>query len=150
MTNPNDFAGSSASWYNSRFMRACRREPVDTTPVWLMRQAGRYMKEYRELRARVPFLELCKSPDLVAEVTVSAAERLGVDAAILFADLLLIVEPLGFHLEYSKGDGPQVSPPIRAVSDVSRLWEVDPGALEYVFEGIRRTRAALKSDLPLL
>ena len=131
-------------------MRACRLEPVDTTPVWLMRQAGRYMKEYRDLRARVPFLELCKRPDLVAEVTVSAAERLGVDAAILFADLLLIVEPLGFNLEYSKGDGPVVSPPIRTSADVGRLREVQPGALEYVFEGIRRTRAALKGDLPLL
>lgn len=150
MTNPNEFAGSSAPWYNSRFMRACRREPVDTTPVWLMRQAGRYMKEYRELRARVPFLELCKSPDLVAEVTVGAAERLGVDAAILFADLLLIVEPLGFHLEYSKGDGPQVSPAIRCANDVKSLREVEPGTLEYVFEGIRRTRSALESDLPLL
>jgi uroporphyrinogen decarboxylase len=141
---------SLAPWHNSRFMRACRREPVDTTPVWLMRQAGRYMKEYRELRARVPFLELCKSPDLVAEVTVGAAERLGVDAAILFADLLLIVEPLGFHLEYSKGDGPQVSPAIRCASDVDKMREVEPGALDYVFEGIRRTRAALRSDLPLL
>jgi uroporphyrinogen decarboxylase len=140
----------AAPWHNSRFMRACRREPVDTTPVWLMRQAGRYMKEYRELRARVPFLELCKSPDLVAEVTVGAAERLGVDAAILFADLLLIVEPLGLHLEYSKGDGPQVSPAIQSAADIDKLREVEAGALEYVFEGVRRTRAALKSDLPLL
>jgi uroporphyrinogen decarboxylase len=137
-------------WHQSRFLKACRLEPVDATPVWLMRQAGRYMKEYRELRARVPFLELCKSPDLVAEVTVGAAERLGVDAAILFADLLLIVEPLGFDLEYSKGDGPQVTPAIRSAADVNRLREAEPGALEYVFEGIRRTRAALRSDLPLL
>lgn len=137
-------------WYHSRFLKACRREPVDATPVWLMRQAGRYMKEYRELRARVPFLELCKSPDLVAEVTAGAAERLGVDAAILFADLLLIVEPLGFDLEYSKGDGPQVSPPIRVAADIGRLREVEAGALDYVFEAIRRTRAALRCDLPLL
>lgn len=131
-------------------MKACRREPVDATPVWLMRQAGRYMKEYRELRARVPFLELCKSPDLVAEVTVGAAEKLGVDAAILFADLLLIVEPLGFELEYEKGEGPQVRPAIRAAADVDRLREVEPGALDYVFEGIRRTRSALKAELPLV
>ncbi|HUI42822.1 MAG TPA: uroporphyrinogen decarboxylase [Terriglobia bacterium] len=131
-------------------MKACRREPVDATPVWLMRQAGRYMKEYRELRARVPFLDLCKSPDLVAEVTVSAAEKLGVDAAILFADLLLIVEPLGFELEYERGEGPQVRPPIRAASDVDRLREVEPGALGYVFEAIRRTRAALRPALPLI
>src|SRR5579859_1980750 len=118
-----------APWVQSRFMKACRREPVDITPVWLMRQAGRYMKEYRDLRARVPFLELCKSPDLVAQVTVTAAERLGVDAAILFADLLLIVEPLGFDLQYTKGDGPQVSPAIRSAADVKRLKTVEPGAL---------------------
>jgi uroporphyrinogen decarboxylase len=138
------------AWQDSRFLKACRREPVDATPVWLMRQAGRYMKEYRELRARVPFLDLCKNPDLVAEITVSAAERLGVDAAILFADLLLIVEPLGFNLEYEKNEGPRVSPPIRSAADVDRLQEVEPGALEYVFEGVRRTRAALDARLPLI
>lgn len=136
--------------HRSRFMKACRLEPVDVTPVWLMRQAGRYMKSYRELRARVPFLELCKSPDLVAEITVSAAEKLGVDAAILFADLLLIVEPLGFELEYEKGEGPQVRPAIRSAADVDRIREVEPGALGYVFDGIRRTRAALKPTFPLL
>jgi uroporphyrinogen decarboxylase len=135
---------------HSRFMKACRREPVDTTPVWLMRQAGRYMKEYRELRARVPFLDLCKSPDLVAEITVSAAEKLGVDAAILFADLLLIVEPLGFELEYEKGEGPQVRPAIRSAADIDRLRDAEPGSLDYVLEGVRRTRAALKPELPLL
>ena len=115
-----------------------------------MRQAGRYMKDYRDLRARVPFLELCKNPDLVAEITVSAALRLGVDAAILFADLLLIVEPLGFKLEYEKNEGPRVWPAIRDAGDVDRLREVEPGALAYVFEGIRRTRAALDARLPLL
>src|SRR4051812_3503508 len=85
---------------NSPFMRACRREPVPYTPVWLMRQAGRYMREYREVRDRVSFLELCKTPDLAAEVTVTAAERLGVDAAIIFADILLIIEPMGIDLEF--------------------------------------------------
>jgi len=139
-----------ARWQSSRFMKACRREQVDATPVWLMRQAGRYMKEYRDLRARVPFLELCKAPDLVAEVTVTAAERLGVDAAILFADLLLIVEPLGFEVEYEKGEGPRVSPRVRSAADVERLREVEPGALDYVFEGIRRSRASLASNLPLI
>jgi len=139
-----------AAWHESRFMKACRREPVDMTPVWLMRQAGRYMKEYRELRERVPFLELCKTPDLVTEITVSAAEKLGVDAAILFADLLLIVEPLGFQLEYEKGEGPQVRPAIRSAADIDRMREVEPEALGYVFDGIRRTRAALKPALPLL
>ena len=146
-------AGTNAPaepWHHSRFMKAYRREPVDATPVWLMRQAGRYMNEYRELRARVPFLELCKSPDLVAHITVSAAERLGVDAAILFADLLLIVESLGFQLEYEKNEGPRVWPAIRSAQDVDRLREAEAGALNYVCEGIRRTRAALDSHLPLL
>src|SRR5713101_82755 len=103
---------------NSPFMRACRREAVPFTPVWLMRQAGRYMREYRELRERVPFLDLCKSPDLVSEVTVTAAERIGADAAILFADILLVVEPMGLSLEYSRGEGPVISPPIRTSADV--------------------------------
>ena len=114
------------AWEDSRFMKACRFEAVDATPVWLMRQAGRYMKEYRDLRARVPFLELCKNPALVSEVTVTAAEKLGVDAAIIFADLLLIVEPLGLHLEYDKGEGPVISPGLRDAADIDRLHEVDP------------------------
>ncbi|HEX5410519.1 MAG TPA: uroporphyrinogen decarboxylase [Terriglobia bacterium] len=136
---------------NSRFMKACRREPVDTTPVWLMRQAGRFMKEYRELRERVPFLELCKSPDLVSEVTVSAARKLGVDAAIIFADLLLIIEPLGLELEYGKGDGPMIRPAVRESGDFDRLRTVNPEeSLGYLYEAIRRTRAALPHDLPLI
>lgn len=136
---------------NSRFMRACRREPVDATPVWLMRQAGRFMKEYRELRSRVPFLELCKNPDLVAEVTVGAARKLGVDAAIIFADLLLIIEPLGFELEYGKGEGPLIRPAVRESGDVDRLRPVEPeNSLGYLYDAIRRTRAALPHNLPLI
>jgi uroporphyrinogen decarboxylase len=143
---------SNASlWNQSRFMKACRREPVDATPIWLMRQAGRYMKEYRELRARVPFLELCKNPDLVSEVTVTAAEKIGADAAIIFADLLLIVEPLGFGLTYDKGEGPVVSPALRESSDVARLREVNlTESLGYFFDAIRQTRADLDSHLPLI
>jgi uroporphyrinogen decarboxylase len=140
-----------AAWHDSPFMKACRQEPADVTPVWLMRQAGRYMKEYRELRARVPFLELCKNPDLVAEVTVTAAERIGADAAIIFADLLLIVEPLGFGLEYDRGEGPVVAPPLRDAAAVDRLREVEPcDSLEYLYEAIRRARAALNPKIPLL
>ena len=97
----------------SPFLKACRREPTDVTPVWLMRQAGRYMPEYRAVRAKVSFLELCKNPELATEVTVTAAERLGVDAAILFADILLILEPLGFDLEFAKGEGPVIHNPVR-------------------------------------
>ncbi len=139
------------AWEDSRFLRACRFEAVDATPVWLMRQAGRYMKEYRDLRARVPFLELCKNPALVSEVTVTAAEKLGVDAAIIFADLLLIVEPLGLHLEYDKGEGPVISPGVRAAADIDRLQDVEPEkSLAYFYDAIRRTRADLDARLPLI
>jgi uroporphyrinogen decarboxylase len=137
-------------WHHSAFMRACRREPTPYTPIWLMRQAGRYMKEYRDIRARVPFLDLCKSPELVAEVTVTAAERIGADAAILFADILLVVEPLGLHLEYTQGEGPVIDPPVRSAADLGRLRELDPEELEYVYEGVRATRAALAPATPLI
>src|SRR5688572_31995366 len=106
-------------------MRACRRESVPFTPIWLMRQAGRYMPEYREVRSRLTFLELCKTPSLAAEVTVTAAERLGVDAAIIFADILLIIEPMGLDLEFSKGEGPIIHNPVRTVLDLKRLREIE-------------------------
>jgi uroporphyrinogen decarboxylase len=137
--------------HDSPFMRACRREPVPYTPIWLMRQAGRYMREYRDVRRRVDFLELCKTPSLAAEVTVTAAERLGVDAAIIFADILLILEPMGLNLEFNKGDGPVIHNPVRSGSAVEALREVeDVGALEFVFEAIKQTRGALRRDLPLI
>ena len=141
----------AAPWDDSRFMRACRKEPVDATPIWLMRQAGRYMKEYRELRAKVPFLELCKNPGLVSEVTVTAAKKLGVDAAIIFADLLLIVEPLGLRLAYGQGEGPIIKPALRLPGDVDQLREVDPQqSLAYLYDAIRQTRADLDPKLPLI
>jgi uroporphyrinogen decarboxylase len=137
--------------WNSPFMRACRREPVPFTPIWLMRQAGRYMQEYRDVRARVGFLELCKTPALAAEVTVTAAERLGVDAAIIFADILLPLEPMGLQLEFTKGDGPVIHNPVRSANDVERLIEIEEvDALEFVLEAIRQTRSALRDDLPLI
>ncbi len=136
---------------NSPFMRACRRQSVPYTPIWLMRQAGRYMREYREVRARTSFLELCKTPELAAEVTVYAAERLGVDAAIIFADILLIIEPMGLDLEFAKGEGPVIHNPVREGRDVDRLREVETvEALDYVFEAIRVTRRALKPTMPLI
>ena len=132
-------------------MRACRRESVPYTPIWLMRQAGRYMSEYREVRARTSFLELCKTPSLAAEVTVTAVERLNVDAAIIFADILLILEPLGIELEFAAGEGPVIHNPVRVSSDVNRLREFeDANALDYVYEAIRQTRRALKPDIPLI
>lgn len=135
---------------DSLFLRACRREPTERTPVWLMRQAGRYMKEYRDLRERVGFLDLCKNSDLAAEITVSAVQRLGVDAAILFADLLLIVEPMGFELEYAKGEGPIIHNPSRTAGEVARVRIADPAALEYVYESVRKVRRSLPGEIPLI
>jgi uroporphyrinogen decarboxylase len=137
--------------HDSLFLKACRREATHTTPVWLMRQAGRYLPEYRELRAKVPFLDLCKRPDLATEVTVSAAERLQVDAAILFADILLLLEPLGFSLEFSKGEGPVIHNPVHEPSDVDRvrrLESIEP--LDFVFQAVQLIRAALPPHLPLI
>jgi uroporphyrinogen decarboxylase len=132
-------------------MRACRREPVPYTPIWLMRQAGRYMPEYRAVRAKTDFLQLCKTPSLAAEVTVTAAERLGVDAAIIFADILLILEPMGVELEFAHGEGPVIHNPVRTAADVDRLRQLeDVDALDFVNEAIRQTRRALKPDIPLI
>lgn len=109
------------------------------------------MQEYREVRARTNFLELCKTPSLAAEVSVTAAERLGVDAAIIFADILLIVEPMGLGLRFEKGDGPSIDGMIRTHADVKRLREVEPEeSLSYVFDAIRKTRAGLRPDVPLI
>src|SRR4051794_40356708 len=135
----------------SPFLKACRREPTDVTPVWFMRQAGRYMPEYRAVRARVSFLDLCKDPALATEVTVTAAERLGVDAAILFADILLILEPLGFDLEFAKGEGPVIHNPVRSSADVDRVRPLtDVAPLDYVLRAVRSIRAALRPETPLI
>src|SRR5262250_3070928 len=126
------------------FLRACARQPTAFTPVWLMRQAGRYMPEYRALRARHGFLELCKNPAAAAEVTLQPVERLGVDAAILFADILLVLEPLGVGLEFARGDGPRIHRPVRSAEDVRRLPSVAVGdAVPFVFETVARARKAL-------
>ncbi|WP_435009635.1 uroporphyrinogen decarboxylase [Tundrisphaera lichenicola] len=137
--------------HQSPFLKACRREPTDVTPVWLMRQAGRYMPEYREVRSKVSFLELCKDPGLATEVTVTAAERLGVDAAILFADILLILEPLGFDLEFAKGEGPVIHNPVRQAADVDRVRRMpDAAPLGYVMEAVSAIRSALRPSTPLI
>jgi uroporphyrinogen decarboxylase len=136
---------------NHPFLAACRREKTPYTPVWLMRQAGRYMEEYRKLRAHYGFLELCKRPDLAAEITVTPVERLGVDAAILFADILLLLEPMGVGLEYSKGDGPVIHRPVRTAVDIDRLYDVEPEKnLSFVFEAVKQCRAALGGKVPLI
>ncbi len=136
---------------NSIFMRACRKESVERTPIWLMRQAGRYMKEYMEVRNKVTFLELCKSPELVTEVTVTAQQKLNVDAAIIFADILLIIEPLGLELRFDTGHGPVIEGALESEKDISQLLEVNPEeSLSYVFDAIKMTRSALPADIPLL
>jgi uroporphyrinogen decarboxylase len=140
-------------WYDGPFMKACRREPTDVTPVWLMRQAGRYMAEYRAIRDKVSFLELCKNPALCSEVMCDAVRKLGVDAAIIFSDLLPILEPMGFDLEFAKGEGPVIHNPLREAADVDRVKELDEneiGALDFVFETVRQTRCDLPDELPLI
>jgi len=133
------------------FLDACRRRPTGFTPVWLMRQAGRYLPEYRALRSRFGFLELCKNPEAAAEVTLLPVERLAVDAAILFADILLVAEPMGVGLEFARGEGPTIHRPVRSAADVGRLAEPDPiETLSFVFETVRRVRAALADRIPLI
>src|SRR5437879_286072 len=114
------------------FLQACRRKPTEYTPIWLMRQAGRYLPEYRAIRERLSLLDLCKTPDAAAEVTVLPVDRLKVDAAIIFADILLVAEPLGVGLAFTKGEGPVIQAPLRAPADVERLPEVNPiGAVPF-------------------
>ena len=137
--------------HNSRFMKAARCEPTDTTPVWIMRQAGRYLPEYMAVRSKVTFLELCKRPDLAAEVTLTAQRVLGVDAAILFADLLPILEPMGLQLEYQQDEGPVIHNPVRDAAAISRLRPLeDMSRLNFVLETVRLVRGDLPADIPLL
>ena len=132
-------------------MKAARREPAGSVPIWLMRQAGRYMPEYQAVRRKTTFLELCKTPALCAEVMLVAVERLGVDAAIIFADLLPILEPMGLELEFTPGEGPVIHNPVRGPEDVDRLRELESvEPLDFVMETVRLTRAGLPETLPLL
>jgi len=136
---------------NDRFLKACRREEVDCTPVWLMRQAGRYMPEYMEIRRKYDFLTMCKTPDLAAEVTLQPVNRLGVDAAILFADILLPLEGMGIELAFAKNEGPVISNPVRTKDDVQkiRILEAEE-ATPYVLDAIRLIRKELEGRVPLI
>ena len=140
-----------ASYNDSPFMKACRGEPTDFTPIWLMRQAGRYMPEYRAIREKKSFLDLCKDPDLCSEIMITAVKRLGVDAAIIFSDLLPILEPMGLDLEYGSGEGPMIHNPVRQASDVDRVFELESlDTLHFVTETVRQTRRDLSTSIPLI
>ena len=124
-----------------RFLKACRGQPVDRTPVWFMRQAGRYMKAYRDLKEKYTFLEMCKNPELATEVTLQPLDVLGVDAAIIFADILLPLEPMGTGLEFSAVDGPVIPRPVKELKDIEKLCPVDVEAdLGFVMDAIRMVR----------
>src|ERR687889_53277 len=135
----------------SRFLKACRRLPVDATPVWFMRQAGRYMSEYRTLRERHSLLEICRTPDLATEVTLQPVRRIDVDAAILFSDLLLPLEPMGLPFDFIKGEGPQIERPISDQADIDRLRVFEPrDALAHVLQAIRQIKIELGGRVPLI
>jgi uroporphyrinogen decarboxylase len=135
---------------NSRFLDACRRRPTDVRPVWFMRQAGRYMKQYREIRAKHSILEICKRPDLAAQVTLQPVEMLDVDAAIIFADLLLPVEPMGLKLSFVAGEGPLIENPVRTSHDVDSLSISNTDELGYVGESIQMVSRALAGKTPVI
>ena len=133
------------------FLRACKREPTEYTPVWLMRQAGRFLSEYRALRRQYPFLTLCKTPELATQVTLLPIEKLDVDAAIIFADILLPLEPMGIDLEFTKGEGPVIHNPPRSRAEVEQLRGIEAEKdLRFVMEAIKQVCRELKGDIPLI
>ncbi len=138
--------------HNDRLLRALRRQPVDCTPVWLMRQAGRYLPEYRAARARAGhFMALCQTPELACEVTLQPLERFPLDAAILFSDILTIPDAMGLGLSFSEGEGPQFARPLRSAADIARLGVPDPELeLRYVMDAVRLIRRELAGRVPLI
>jgi uroporphyrinogen decarboxylase len=134
----------------SRFVQACRSQPVDRTPVWFMRQAGRYMPEYRALRKQYSLIEICKKPAVAAEVTITAAEALGVDAAIIFADLLLPLEVMGLSFHFAAGEGPVIDRPVREKEDIGRLRTDRTSELEYISQAVRLVAKHFGKRLPVI
>ena len=133
------------------FLRACRREPTPYTPIWLMRQAGRYMKEYRALRKKYSFLEMCKNPELAAKVTLQPVEKFKLDAAIIFSDILIPLEPMGVEFEFAKGEGPVFHHPLRERKDVERLKLIEPEEeVPFLMKAIRIVRKELEGKVPLI
>jgi len=136
---------------HSRFLAACRRQPVDATPVWFMRQAGRYMPEYRAIRERYGFLEMVKTPELAAEITMQPIRAFSVDAAIIFADILPLLEGMGLHLTYEQGEGPVIHNPVRSPADVAALRTPDPReTVAYTIQAIRLVKRDLEGRAPLI
>ncbi len=136
---------------NDLFLRACKRQNVERTPIWIMRQAGRYLPEYRAVRAKADFLTMCKTPELAAEVTIQPVDIIGVDAAILFSDILVIPEAMGMHLEMNEGKGPVFPNPIRTVDDAKLLKNIDPTKeLKYVLDAVSLTKKNLDNRVPLI
>src|SRR5438105_15708993 len=134
----------------SRFVRACKAQPVDRTPVWFMRQAGRYMPEYQAVRKRYSLIEICKHPEIAAEVTIVAAEALGVDAAIIFADLLLPLEIMGLPFHFSAGEGPVIEKPVRSSEDIAHLRTDQWAELGYVSEAVALVAKHFANRVPVI
>ena len=136
---------------NDLFLRACKRKKVERTPIWIMRQAGRYLSEYRAVRKKVDFLTMCKTPDLAAEVTIQPVDIIGVDAAIIFSDILVIPEAMGMKLEMIESKGPKLYNPIRSISDINRLRKIDPSKdLKYVLDAVSLAKKELNGRVPLI
>ncbi len=133
-----------------RFLKACRREPVDCTPVWFMRQAGRYMQEYQAVRKKHSILDVCKTPELAAQVTLQPIDRFPLDAAIIFADILLPLEPMGIPFSFEEGEGPVIHKPVRDRAAIERLRVIDGDELQFVCDAIRQARRALNGRVPLI
>ena len=134
-----------------RFLKACRKEEVDCTPVWMMRQAGRYLEKYRKVREKHSFLEMCKTPDLAVEVTLQPFEHIDLDAAILYSDILIPVEPMGIDLEFIESRGPVIHNPVRNIGDIKKLKVIDPGQdVPFVAEAIKILRRELDGKAPLI
>ena len=134
-----------------RYLKACKKESVDCTPVWIMRQAGRYLEEYRAVRAKHSFIEVCKTPELVVEITLQPIRRFELDAAIIFADILLPLEKMGIDFEFTKGDGPRINNTVRTRADVAKMRAIDPmEEMAYLMDAIRMVKRELNGRVPLI
>src|SRR3972149_979589 len=134
-----------------RYLKACRKESVDCTPVWIMRQAGRYLEEYRAVRARHSFIETCKTPELAVEITLQPLRRFELDAAIIFADILLPLEKMGIDFEFTKEDGPQINNTVRTRDDVEKMRAISPWEeMAYLMDAIKMVKREVAGKVPLI